>query len=578
MFALLRQPGPETLVISKAAVVFETTLQLIKAKARRRHKRAIAVTEYLSVEDVERIANWSGCPDPFQPDDCPQGDHSNKYRSIDGVCNNRNNPLWGAANTALARWLPAEYEDGESQPKGWNVGRQYSGFQLPRVREVSKRIMQGSGSSPVPMLEDEEYAQMLVDWGQYIDHDISFTPQSSSISTAFPSLQDCLSTCDNTGPCFPIESSLIPGDDIPPDCFSDTGFASPICRLDLKIPPEDQLFGRKRCLPFFRSSPACLSAAEESRSSGPRHRRDLQQMLQRQQTNAVTSFLDASTVYGHSPVLQSLLREPASPAGLLAVNHRFADADGRAFLPSVASNTLSACFQEPSSGGGGEDDNGGGCSSGQSGGDGGDHDGGQSSGESSGGGGGGEDENGGRSHGESGGGGGGYDDGGHSSGESSGGGGENNAGHNNADSSGGGGGGGEDDGGCNSGQSGGDDDNGGCSHGESSGGEGGGDVDSGRSSGHSSGGGDDDGRRSIGESGDGRGGVRRRADRVECFLAGDSRVNEVLPLTALHTLWVREHNRVAATLKALNPQWSAEVTYQESRKIIGALHQASAFS
>ena len=153
--------------------------------------------------------------------------------------------------------------------------------------------------------------------------------------------------------------------------------------------------------------------------SGPR--RDLQQMLQRQQTNSVTSFLDASTVYGHGPALQSLLRDRASSAGLLAVNHRFADHGGRPFLPSVANNTPSACFQEP--------------------------------------------------------------------------------------------------------------------------------------------------------GGDG-GGAGAGSERVECFLAGDSRVNEVLPLSALHTLWVREHNRVAATLKALNPQWSAEITYQESRKIIGALHQA----
>lgn len=45
----------------------------------------------------------------------------------------RQNPLWGAANTPLVRWLPAEYEDGESEPKGWNRGRLHNGFQLPSV-------------------------------------------------------------------------------------------------------------------------------------------------------------------------------------------------------------------------------------------------------------------------------------------------------------------------------------------------------------------------------------------------------------------------------------------------------------
>lgn len=47
------------------------------------------------------------------------------------------------------------------------------------------------------------YSQMLVEWGQFIDHDISFTPQSSS--AAFPAAADCLTTCENIHPCFPIE-------------------------------------------------------------------------------------------------------------------------------------------------------------------------------------------------------------------------------------------------------------------------------------------------------------------------------------------------------------------------------------
>ena len=61
--------------------------------------------------------------------------------------------------------------------------------------------------------------------------------------------------------------------------------------------------------------------------------------------------------------------------------------------------------------------------------------------------------------------------------------------------------------------------------------------------------------------------------RVECFAAGDSRVNEGLSLIALHTLWLREHNRLAGALKVLNSHWSKETVYQETRKIIGALHQ-----
>lgn len=62
-------------------------------------------------------------------------------------------------------------------------------------------------------------------------------------------------------------------------------------------------------------------------------------------------------------------------------------------------------------------------------------------------------------------------------------------------------------------------------------------------------------------------------ERIECFMAGDSRSSEVTSLTAMHTLWLREHNRLARALKAINSHWSAETVYQEARKIVGALHQ-----
>lgn len=44
-------------------------------------------------------------------------------------------------------------------------------------------------------------------------------------------------------------------------------------------------------------------------------------------------------------------------------------------------------------------------------------------------------------------------------------------------------------------------------------------------------------------------------------------------LTSLHILFLRQHNNFAAALAALNPQWSDEVIYQETRRIIIALLQ-----
>ncbi|GIY69340.1 peroxidasin homolog [Caerostris darwini] len=53
-----------------------------------------------------------------------------------------------------------------------------------------------------------------------------------------------------------------------------------------------------------------------------------------------------------------------------------------------------------------------------------------------------------------------------------------------------------------------------------------------------------------------------------CFASGDSRVNLIMPLMALHTLWLREHNRLADVLHSINPMWDDEQLFQESRRIL----------
>ncbi|XP_008402076.1 myeloperoxidase-like, partial [Poecilia reticulata] len=63
------------------------------------------------------------------------------------------------------------------------------------------------------------------------------------------------------------------------------------------------------------------------------------------------------------------------------------------------------------------------------------------------------------------------------------------------------------------------------------------------------------------------------AREVPCFIAGDGRVDENIALTSIHTLFVREHNRLARQLKRLNPQWDSETLYEEARKIMGAYTQ-----
>lgn len=54
---------------------------------------------------------------------------------------------------------------------------------------------------------------------------------------------------------------------------------------------------------------------------------------------------------------------------------------------------------------------------------------------------------------------------------------------------------------------------------------------------------------------------------------GDKRVTENLGLSALHTVFLREHNRLVTKLGKLNPHWDGEKLYQESRNIIAAMTQ-----
>ncbi len=62
-------------------------------------------------------------------------------------------------------------------------------------------------------------------------------------------------------------------------------------------------------------------------------------------------------------------------------------------------------------------------------------------------------------------------------------------------------------------------------------------------------------------------------DSDELFLAGDVRANEQVGLTAMHTLFVREHNRQAARIVARNPNLSGDQIYEQARRIVGAQMQ-----
>ncbi|XP_053667737.1 uncharacterized protein LOC128718088 [Anopheles marshallii] len=65
----------------------------------------------------------------------------------------------------------------------------------------------------------------------------------------------------------------------------------------------------------------------------------------------------------------------------------------------------------------------------------------------------------------------------------------------------------------------------------------------------------------------------RAALANQCIRPGDSRSGEQPGLLMMHMIWVNEHNQIATRLSDINPHWSDEKVYQETRRIVGALFQ-----
>ncbi len=87
------------------------------------------------------------------------------YRSIDGTCNNLNNPEWGAVDAPLKRYLPAMYDSSND----------LVGTTRANPRSISNIVVQDAANESSPDL-----SAFVFSWGQFIDHDVTFTPESEA--------------------------------------------------------------------------------------------------------------------------------------------------------------------------------------------------------------------------------------------------------------------------------------------------------------------------------------------------------------------------------------------------------------
>lgn len=192
---------------------------------------------------------------------------TSKYRTINGSCNNLQKSFQGAAFTAYSRLLPANYDDGIFRQRKLN-----NGHDLPNPRVIgSKLIIDASCYTKIGNLSLMPNVGAII-FSQLIIHDVASHVMKQH-GESILGIQCCSSD----------RRSILPAEVLSPAC-------NPIA-----IPEDDEFYSvfNITCNNFVRSqtiaSDDCVLKAGE-------------------QVNAVTSYVDASFVYGSNEDLTKMLR------------------------------------------------------------------------------------------------------------------------------------------------------------------------------------------------------------------------------------------------------------------------------
>ena len=86
-----------------------------------------AVQDLIAKIDTTKTVISDYCPAYLSNRRC----EPERYRNLEGICNNLENPHWGAAMVAHSRFLPSAFADGISAPRISVLGKE-----LPTARLV----------------------------------------------------------------------------------------------------------------------------------------------------------------------------------------------------------------------------------------------------------------------------------------------------------------------------------------------------------------------------------------------------------------------------------------------------------
>lgn len=274
----------------------ELLLDVSQVLAKMYDLNADDVNKFLPAIDTSKTLIRNVCPSCLTRVVCKPG----KYRRPDGLCNNEDNPTWGATMSTFNRLMSPRFSDKLSAPKA-----SASGQPLPMARVVSRTIHPDEG------LHEHAGTVMLVAWGQFVDHDLTLTAT----------------------PLDPVNRNE------PEECCGRPDHLKNKYCYEIKIPEDDNFYRNHnvRCQDFVRAFPGVKPDCK----LGPRS-----------PFNLLTPVIDGNTIYGVDETYSRYLR--SGYTGQLRMNPAFANLGLKELLPMkmnipdegcIRSNSSQYCFE-----------------------------------------------------------------------------------------------------------------------------------------------------------------------------------------------------------------------------------------